>query len=140
VGIGTTSPFATFSISGNSSIIPFVISTTTPTLASSTLFMVDQVGDHHFGGGTPVVSSCGTGGTLDGNSTDQSGTVTFGTTASGCTITFSQAKQSSPHCIVSTRAVSLINAYTVTESTTVLTITQAASDGVSFDYFCPLGH
>lgn len=140
VGIATTSPFATLSLTGNATTIPFAISSTTAVTASSTLFMVDQAGWVHYGGGTPTLSSCGTAPTLDGNSTDQSGSVTFGATASGCTITFSSPAPSKPHCIVSTEAVSLVNAYTVTESATALTITQASSGGVTFDYFCPLGH
>lgn len=140
LGIGTTTPFASLSLSGNATTIPFAISSTTATSASTTLFMIDKGAWVHYGGGTPVVSSCGTAPTLDANSTDQSGSVTFGASASGCTVTFAQPAPSKPHCIVSTEAVSLVNAYTVTESTTALTITQAASGGVTFDYFCPLGH
>ena len=136
----STTDWASLNIGGTAARVPLAISTTTAVTASSTLFMVDKAGDVHYGGGTPTLSSCGTAPTLDGNSTDQAGTVTFGATASGCTITFSTAKASSPHCLVSTRAVSLVNAYTVAQSVSALTITQAASGGVSFDYFCPLGH
>lgn len=140
VGLSTTSPFATLSVSASTTTIPFVISTTTPTVASSTLFMIDRAGNPHFGGGVPALSSCGTAPTLDGTSNDTVGSVTFGATASGCTITFSVPKASKPHCIVSTEAVSLVNAYTVTETASALTITQAASGGVSFDYLCVLGY
>lgn len=140
LGIGTTSPGALLAIKGTTSDIPFLISSTTATLASSTLFMVDRAGSLHLGGGTPVLSSCGTAPSLGANSTDQAGTMTFGASAGGCTLTFSAAKASVPHCLVSTQAVSLVNAYTVAVTATTLTITQAASGGVLFDYFCPLGH
>jgi hypothetical protein len=139
-GVGTTTPGATLDIGGFGGLNPFNISTTTATAASTTLFSIDQAGDVHYGGGTPTLSSCGTGPTLNSNSTDQSGKVTFGATASGCTITFSKTKASIPNCIVSTEAVSLVNAYTAVDTATSLTITQASSGGVTFDYFCPLGH
>ncbi len=140
VGIGTTSPFAKLSITGATTEIPFVISTTTVTTASTTLFMIDKAGDVHYGGGTPTLSSCGTAPSFDANSTDQSGTVTFGATASGCTITFSVVKASSPHCIVTAQSLSLTNALTYTETATALTLTEASSGGLKFDYFCSLGH
>lgn len=140
LGLSTTTPSGSLAIGGTVAVIPFIISTTTPTLASSTLFMIDQSGDAHFGGGVPALSSCGTAPFLDANSTDQAGTVTFGASASACTITFSVSKKSSPHCLISTRAVSLVNAYTITQSASAFTITQAASGGTVWDYFCPLGH
>lgn len=140
VGVGTTSPFASLSVMGATTTIPFAISTTTLTFASSTLFMVDQSGDLHLGGGVPVLSGCGTAPTLDANSTDQAGTVTFGATAGGCTITFSVAKASKPHCAVTTQAQSLANAYTYTESASAIVITQTASGGTVWDYVCALGH
>ncbi len=140
LGIGTTSPFAKLSITGVATLIPFAISTTTSTSASTTLFMIDKAGDVHYGGGTPILSSCGTGPSLDANSTDQSGTVTFGASASACTITFSVVKASSPHCIVTAQSLSLTNALTYTETATALTLTEASSGGLKFDYFCPLGH
>lgn len=140
LGIATTGPAATLSVVGRASTTPFFIATSTPTSASTTLFMIDPAGDVHLGGGTPVVSACGTGGTLDGNSTDQAGTVTLGTGATGCTITFSVPKLTSPHCVVSTRAQSLVNAYTYTVTAQSLVIAQAASDGTVWDYICMLGH
>lgn len=139
VGIGTTSPFASLSLTGSSSFIPFAISSTTSTLASSTLFMVDKAGDVHYGGGTPTLSSCGTGPSLGANSTDQSGTVTVGATATGCTITFSTAKLSSPHCIVTAETMSLVNALSYTQTASALTLSQTGASG-NYNYFCPLGH
>lgn len=140
VGIGTTTPSASFSLTGKLGTNPVYISTTTPTVASSTLYAVDQAGWVHYGGGTPVLSGCGTTPLLDANSTDQAGTITFGATAAGCTLTFFSPAPSSPHCVVTPRAISLINAYTIAPTTAGIVITQAASGGTVWDYFCPLGH
>lgn len=141
IGVGaTTTPSAQFSIVGSSTINSIYVSSTTAPAASTTLYMVDKAGWVHYGGGTPVLSGCGTTPTLDANSTDQAGTVTFGATAAGCTVTFSIIAPSAPHCVVAPRAISLINAYTVAPTATSIVITQAASGGTTWDYFCPLGH
>ena len=140
VGLGTSSPWGRFSIQSASTEVPFIISSTTPASASTTLFRIDSSGWVHYGGGTPTISSCGTDPFFDGNSTDQAGTVTFGATASGCTLTFSQAAPTAPHCVVAPRAISLVNAYTVAPTTASIVITQTASGGTVWDYFCPLGH
>lgn len=140
LGVGTTTPSATFAIAGVAGTPPIYVSTSSVPVASTTLFMIDPSGWSHYGGGTPTLSTCGTSPTLGTNSTDQAGTITFGATASACTLTFSQAAPSLPHCVITTEAVSLVNAYTITKTVTGFTITQAASGGVSFDYFCPLGH
>ena len=139
-GFGTSSPYAKLSIAGATTERPFAISTTTSVSASTTLFMVDRGGWVHFGGGTPVLSSCGTAPTLDANATDQSGTITFGATASGCTLTFYEPAPSRPHCVVTTEAQSLVNAYTYVVTTSSIVITQAASGGTVWDYFCGIGH
>lgn len=140
VGIGSSTPSHKLSIAGTAAVSSIYVSTTTATAASTTLFMVDKGGWLHFGGGTPVLSGCGTAPALDGNSTDQAGTVTFGATAAGCTITFSTPAPTAPHCTVTPRAISLVNAYTVAPTTASIVITQAASGGTVWDYFCPLGH
>lgn len=137
-GIGTTSPFAKLSVAGVITSIPFVISTTSPTLASSTLFMVDKAGDVHLGGGTPVLSACGTLPTLDANATDQSGTITVGSAAASCTLTFSVAKLSKPHCNVTSQTGTIAISYT--ETTAALVITNATLGGDLVDYNCFLGH
>jgi hypothetical protein len=138
VGLSTSTPFATFSIGGFTSQIPFAISTTTATLASSTLFMIDKAGDVHLGGATPVLSSCGTSPTLDANATDQSGTITVGAGASSCTLIFSQPKLSIPHCNVTSQTGTIAISYTETAS--ALVITNATLGGDLVDYNCFLGH
>ena len=102
VGIATTSPSAQLTITGTSTATntthPFLIATSSNAVpaASSTMFMVDRNGDVHLGGGTPVLSSCGTNARLGANSTDQAGTITAGAGASGCVVTFYVPKASVP--------------------------------------------
>ncbi len=138
VGLGSSSPFTTLAITGVVGKSPFAISTTSTTAASSTLFMIDQNGDVHHGGGTPVLSSCGTAPVLDANSTDQAGTITVGATTASCTLTFSVAKLSKPHCVVASETGTIAISYT--ESTTALVVTNATLGGDLVDYFCSLGH
>lgn len=139
VGIGTSSPSGIFSLVG-SSFTQLYIASSTASAASSTLFMVDRAGDIHLGGGTPTLSSCGTGPAFDGNSTDQAGTVTVGATGTGCTVTWSTPKQTSPHCIVTPQTGSVTNTFSYTESTTALVVTETGLGGNKFDYACFLGH
>lgn len=84
----------------------------------------------------PVLSSCGTGPSLAANSNDFMGTVTVGSVASGCTVTFGNSYASAPSCIVSLRTMSVVNALSYTTSTTALTLTQTTFGGVLFDYIC----
>lgn len=139
IGIGSTTPFASFSILGQVGTIPLAISSTTATSASTTLFMIDQAGDVHYGGGTPVLSSCGTTPSLGPNSTDQSGTIQVGSvSATTCTLTFSIAKASIPHCVVTSQTGTIAISYT--ETISALVVTNAALTGDKVDYFCSLGH
>lgn len=140
VGIGTTTPATLLSIAPLSRQDPIYVSTTTATAASTTLFAVDKAGWIHHGGGTPTLSSCGTGPALDANATDQSGTITFGATATGCTLTFYDTAPSRPHCVVTTEVQSLVNAYTYTVTNTSITIAQVGSGGTVWDYYCGIGH
>ena len=47
----------------------------------------------------PALTSCGGGSPTNTGGTDLAGTVTLGTTATGCVITFNQAYTSAPHCL-----------------------------------------
>lgn len=84
----------------------------------------------------PVLSSCGTSPSLSTNSNDNSGTVTVGSTASGCTVTFANAYRVAPTCVISERTMSVVNGLSYTTSTTALTLTETTFGGVLFDYFC----
>lgn len=95
-GIGTSSPYATFSIQSNSSTgDAFVIATST----GNAIAGVDNDGHRFTSGPAPIISSCGTGtGTVVGD--DQSGTITTATAATACTMTFAKAYQKAPTCTV----------------------------------------
>lgn len=84
----------------------------------------------------PVASSCGTSPTFSANSSDHKGTITSGATAGGCTITFANPYIAAPTCVVTERAMSLVNAMSYATSTTALTITETSSGGVVYDYLC----
>lgn len=136
IGIASSTPSGSLSINTSSGVIPFIVSSSTPqSAASSTLFEVDKGGAIITGGGVPALSSCGTGPSFDGHSTDQAGTITPGSAASGCTVTFSTPKSASPHCIVTEQTMSLVNALTYSESSTALTVSQTGLSS-KFDYFC----
>lgn len=85
-------------------------------------------------GTNPVLSSCGTGSTISSTATDTKGTVTEGTLATGCVITFNRVYATAPDCLVSSQA-GLV--FTYTETTTALTITNiGALSSTSLVYFC----
>ncbi len=51
-----------------------------------------------------------------------------------------KVKASKPHCVVSTQAQSLVNAYTYTETASALTIAQVGSGGTVWDYICMISN
>lgn len=81
----------------------------------------------------PVLTSCGTSPTIVGN--DMAGTVTMGTTATGCVITFASAKSSAPHCVVTWIATPLASQSYAT-STTAITTTQTSTSNNVLKYIC----
>jgi len=85
---------------------------------------------------TPVVSSCGSSPTTTGTQSDHAGTITAGTGATSCTVTFGTAYATAPHCNVTEQAMSLVNALSYTESTTALVVSQTGLAGATFDYVC----
>jgi hypothetical protein len=104
------------------------------TAATTTLWALDNNGHHITGGKTPMLSSCGSGPSISGS--DHSGTVTGGTGSTGCTVTFGTAYATAPHCTVTPRTGSVLNAFSYTISTTALTVTQTGLDTGLFDYVC----
>ncbi|SRR6266568_5467820 len=81
----------------------------------------------------PALTSCGTTPSIVG--TDFAGTVTMGTTATGCVITFASAYAAAPHCTVTWRATPLASqSYTI--STTAITTTQTSASNNLLDYIC----
>lgn len=85
-------------------------------------------------GTAPALTSCG-GGSPAIEGSDMSGTVTMGTTATGCVITFNAAYTNAPRCLVTWRATPLASqSYAV--SNTAITLTQTSTSGNVVDYIC----
>lgn len=85
----------------------------------------------------PVLSACGTTPTLSTNSTDFSGTITVGATATGCVLTFGNAYTAAPACNVTNESMSITSAMSYSRTTAALTISQAAGlAGDLLDYTC----
>lgn len=93
--------------------------------------------------GTPVVSSCGTNPSVVSGS-DQAGDLTLGSTAvATCTLTFTAAFTTIPHCFATNRTSNLVTLAQPTASTLVF---EGSSSSGPFgnandviDYFC-IGH
>lgn len=85
------------------------------------------------GAAAPVVTACGTTPAIIG--TDLAGTVTMGTTATGCVITFNAAYATAPHCVVTWIATPLASQSYVT-SATAITLTQTSTTNNVAKYFC----
>jgi hypothetical protein len=81
----------------------------------------------------PALTSCGTTPSIVG--TDLAGTVTMGTTATGCVITFNTAKSAAPHCVVQWIATPLAS-QSYTTSTTAITTTQTSTSNNVLKYIC----
>jgi hypothetical protein len=87
------------------------------------------------GSAPPVLSACGTTPALANGSTDFAGTITMGTTATGCVLTFAKAFLTAPHCIVDWQATPLAS-QSFTVSTTALTLTQTSTTNNVASYLC----
>lgn len=86
-------------------------------------------------GGTtaPALTSCGTTPAIVG--TDMAGTVTMGTTATGCVITFNVPFATAPVCVVTWIATPLAS-QSYTTSTTAITLTQTSASNNVAKYVC----
>jgi len=148
VGIGTPTPSTTLHVVGTTTLATTSITSlslgttlfTSPTnlfqVATSTwsMFAIDNVG-HIYGTTTsPVLSGCGTSPTMVGG--DSWGTVTTGSGANGCTITFANVFTTAPSCTVTNRSMSLVNAMSYTISSSSLVVTQTGLGGALLDYHC----
>lgn len=101
----------------------------------TTAFKLDGRQHASYGGSKPTVSACGTGSpSIDANATDSSGTVTVGTVATGCTITFANAYTSYNHCTISSQTTVSGLAYTYNLS--AITLSASVLGGDLIDYRC----
>ena len=85
-------------------------------------------------GPAPVLSACG-GGSPAITGSNLAGTVTTGTTATGCVITFSTTFTTAPTCVVSP-ASGVLASFSYTISATAITITQTSTSGNTITYIC----
>lgn len=141
LGIGTSTPYQTLSVTGTGltvadvynspDLIMTTASTTGPifaveatTTAASILFSEDQYGHLTASstGATPTISTCGTGSpVMNANANDAAGSFTTGSAATACTITFAHAYSTTP--IVQVSGASTISFAAVTaQSTTGFTV------------------
>ncbi len=127
IGIGTTSPVATFSIQATSSI-PFIIG------SSTTLFIIDNKGHIGADGYSTTVSSCGTSPSVIGD--DTGGTITVGSTTDSCTLNFATSRVATPHCVVSNQNAIANKAFTYTVSATQIVLSQQTLGNSKIDYVC----
>lgn len=81
----------------------------------------------------PALTSCGTTPAIVG--TDLAGTVTMGTSATGCVITFQSAKAAAPVCVVTWIATPLASQSYVT-SASAITLTQTSTSNNVVKYIC----
>lgn len=136
VGVGTSTATAEFAIQANSgtnypSNTLFLVASSTAT-ATTTEFSVTNVGHIIASSTNPVLSSCGTNPTLAGD--DTHGTVTSGTLATACTLTFQVAYSAAPACVVTSESATSTFAYARTA--TAITVTDVSLTADKWDYIC----
>lgn len=95
---------------------------------------VTMVGHSVYTGTAPTPSACGTTPSISSAATDTKGTVTEGTTATGCVVTFAVAYTTAPDCVVSSPNGAGVTSYST--STSALTIVNASASGNKYTYMC----
>lgn len=117
--IGSTSPFAKFSIQANNGdtlSTLFAIGSSTPT-ATTTLYAIDNVGHQYTSGTAPSI----TGGTSSVSGNDNNGTITVtGTALTSVTLTFANPWTSAPDCTESDNSTALTADITSISTTQVV--------------------
>ena len=83
----------------------------------------------------PALTSCGSGSPAI-SGTDWAGTVTVGTSATGCIVTFNTAYTGVPYCVVSSQVAPGTSTPAYSVSATAITWVQASGSGGKFDYIC----
>lgn len=111
-----------------------IVNDTSGNLTSSTSLKPGTNNHFSYGGSAPAVSACGTSPAIDANATDSSGTVTVGSVATSCTVTFANAYTSFNHCRITSQSAISGLAYTYTK--TAITVTASVLGGDAFDYSC----
>lgn len=136
-GIGTTTPFASLSVSGSgSATVPLfaVASTTSQGLPN---FEIDPTGHIVTSGSKPTLSSCGSTNNISGNDID--GSIVFtGTLVTTCTMTFAVPVPAGQTlgCIVSDNSTAGFSGVTATSTTAVTFGISTGLASGAFFYHC----
>lgn len=133
LGVGSSTPYAHLSVSGDGNTTPlFAVATTSNQGLPN--YMIDSKGHIITSGQPPVISSCGTTPSFVGPANDTNMIVQVGSVAAtACTITFAKAYATRPRVTISNESMSITNAMTFTVSTTAITISQVALTGAILD-------
>lgn len=99
--------------------------------AGAVVIGVDRI--NATGATAPALTSCGTTPSITGN--DLAGTVTMGSSATGCVITFAVAYPVAPFCVVTWIATPLAS-QSYTTSTAAITLTQTSASNNVVKYVC----
>lgn len=141
VGIASSTPGALLAVHAKdqtNNINLFMVGSSTAT-ASTSLYTIDNVGHHYFGGATPVISSCGTtpSGTVVGN--DNAGTISVGGgVVTACTATFANAWKTAPVCTTADNSTAITGDISAI-SATAFTVSFSASLGGGAVYYQCVG-
>lgn len=121
---------------GGSIILQTAPASTTGSTPNTLVTAATIDGNSHvnLGGAAPAITLCGTG-SPSVSGTDTSGTITVGTAAITCTLTFKVAYAAAPHCVISDQSlVANLTSYTV--STTAIVLTTVSNSGNLVNYVC----
>lgn len=108
----------------------------TPGIVANSVQQIEWTAGHEIALGTaPALTSCGSGSpTTNTQANDHKGTITEGTTATGCIATFHTAYATAPDCVVTSPSGAVLTSYST--STTALTLVNASATGDTFTYVC----
>lgn len=84
------------------------------------------------------LTSCGTTPALSATATDMAGTITTGTGATACTLTFAQHPSIVPTCLVTAESGTAPPYSTADNGTTATLILSTAAASAKYDYWCPV--
>lgn len=131
-GIGSTTPYATLSVlSGAGTGVAFAVSTT----SGQNIGGYDNDGHRFTAGYTPVISTCGTGSpSITGD--DQTGTITTGTAATACTMTFAKPYAVTPVCNFNDNSSTIPGDISAISTTAVTFALGAGLSGGNLYYSC----
>jgi len=137
----TSTPAATFTPTPGVTVTPTPAPDATPILNIVGKARIDEGHLISRASRPPTVGGCGTGPTqpVAGLASDQSGTFTVGTLATGCTLTFVRTWASAPKCFCNDQTAVTLTRCLVTPTTTTAVFTTTTLADISsdvIDYWC----